>query len=334
MLQMRNCLLSTVLCAAACLTAYAAGSVREIYNDPPVDIQPGIIAVDNLPDNLTACDYHLRIDIPRKSSDASWAVSLSYADSSFTHISMRRNGRMSGDNLYGIPLDIVLSHFSPDSSLTSRRSMIISSKVIPEIDGWSLTLTKNSPDDSLLCSLGQRSRLATFNLDGRGLKSIISSAGTPLALSRLSLFTDSVVRPVVCPLTSLNGLDSIIAESNNPVVGYWRYLDRDTDPLRLNLGGDYTLATIEAPDGTISIIYISGSKASRWKPLMIKGVMRPTIFLNHYDLVWYDTSGNAISSETSADIIDNAILRLNFTLHDSTVRFQKAIVTKQSGQNR
>lgn len=105
--------------------------------------------------------------------------------------------------------------------------------------------------------------------------------------------------------------------------GIYRYLDRDNNPKYCRLGGDYTIALVTSPRGGFDIIYIDGAKINPklWHRGMLKGHLSPTVFQNHYDLEWYDSSFTALSDECSADIEQNAILRLNFPMLKSSVRF-------------
>lgn len=105
--------------------------------------------------------------------------------------------------------------------------------------------------------------------------------------------------------------------------GFYRYLDRDNDQKYCRLGGDYSLALVASPREGYDIIYVAGANINPklWHEGMLKGHLRPTVFTNHYDLEWYDSSLTLHSDECSADIEQNAILRLNFPTLKSTVRF-------------
>ena len=104
--------------------------------------------------------------------------------------------------------------------------------------------------------------------------------------------------------------------------GIYQYLDSQWDRNYTRSGGNYTLALVKTEDG-FDIIYLDGAKTnkSRWKPGMLKGQLHSTIFTNHYNLTWYDSSGNPLTEECSADIEQNAILTLNFPLLKTSMRF-------------
>ena len=111
--------------------------------------------------------------------------------------------------------------------------------------------------------------------------------------------------------------------SANGDEGFWTYLDRDVDLDYARLGGKYRLALVKNNEGYL-IIYIDGAETNKykWREGMIKGVLKSTIFKNHYDLVWYDSTLDLIDCEANA-FIENSILTLNFPLYKSSIRFFK-----------
>ena len=111
--------------------------------------------------------------------------------------------------------------------------------------------------------------------------------------------------------------------SANGDEGFWTYLDRDVDLDYARLGGKYRLALVKNNEGYL-IIYIDGAETNKykWREGMIKGVLKSTIFKNHYDLVWYDSTFDVIDCEANA-FIENSILTLNFPLYKSSIRFFK-----------
>lgn len=135
-------------------------------------------------------------------------------------------------------------------------------------------------------------------------------------------------RPSLCTDWTLDSLKSHIALSDDKAEGFWTYLDRENDPDLATLGGRYTLATVKSGDG-YDIIYVDGSKINPdlWECGKIKGHLSPTIFKNHYNLVWYDAEMSKLDAddETFASLDDNMVLlTLNFPLLSSKMRFSKA----------
>lgn len=104
----------------------------------------------------------------------------------------------------------------------------------------------------------------------------------------------------------------------------WKYLDRQTDNRYTRLGGKYYIATVKEPDGSISIIYLSGAKtnSSLWHEGMLKGKMFKNLLQNDYELQWFDSEMNLIENECHATLNDEkTILSLYFPLLKSTLRF-------------
>lgn len=291
--------------------------VREIYASTPYQIETGLIASDSLPELFSDCRYHLRIDIPPRSRHASWEVTLDYNDRTYSVITLSRTGSATEDPDYGLPIEVVFSSYSSDSLLLNRIKQEVIRDIDPSVDGWSLTLTSFADDENLTCAIGQKTPLLSFPVKKDNLRHISSaSLTTGLRLARLSLFVSESDDLTPKGVYSIAELTDAINNSDDISEGYWSYLDRDTDPTSVGLGGNYRLATLRRPDGAIEIIYLSGARHNKdfWKPMMLKGLLKPTIFTNHYDLIWYDAYGSRISDETSADIIDGSIIRLNFPL--------------------
>lgn len=138
------------------------------------------------------------------------------------------------------------------------------------------------------------------------------------------------VETVVDPLTStvsgwsVDALDDYLAVHRPLPEGRWIYLDAVTDEVRARRGGRYSLAVVasESGDGW-DIIYLGGAavNSDKWKPGMLKGHMRRTIFKDHYDVEWIDATFRPMTFDVSAQIEQGAILQFNFPRYKSTLRF-------------
>lgn len=138
------------------------------------------------------------------------------------------------------------------------------------------------------------------------------------------------VETVVDPLTStvsgwsVDALDDYLAVRRPLPEGSWTYLDAVTDEVRARRGGRYSLAIVasESGDGW-DIIYLGGAavNSDKWKPGMLKGHMRRTIFKDHYDVEWIDATFRPMTFDVSAQIEQGAILQFNFPRYKSTLRF-------------
>ncbi len=123
---------------------------------------------------------------------------------------------------------------------------------------------------------------------------------------------------IVCYLVNRRGVD--------PGEGIWKYFDRNNNPAKGIVGGNYTLATLRNGDGGYDIIYIGGAKTARnrWREGMLKGRLSPSIFRGHFDLVWYDALMQPVSEEANATIQqEGALLEVAFPLYETTFRFSR-----------
>jgi len=128
---------------------------------------------------------------------------------------------------------------------------------------------------------------------------------------------------LACHITEAEIL-SRLETSVDPAEGMWTYLDRDTDDNRARPGGRYTFYIVRDADCYL-MLYKSGAEvnASQWRPFMIKGRMKPTRFVGHYDLVWYDSLMEPMDDDTYASIDDAGILTVEFPVYRSRMRFYR-----------
>ena len=129
-------------------------------------------------------------------------------------------------------------------------------------------------------------------------------------------------RPLDTGLT-IDSLNSRFAASTDPYEGYWQYLDRTMDESKMRLGVKYTVAIVRNGDG-YDILYIDGAAKlpDNWKPTMLKGRLADTIFIDHYNLTWFDAEKEIINDEGNADFTEN-ILSLKLPLNKAEVRLFK-----------
>ncbi len=124
-------------------------------------------------------------------------------------------------------------------------------------------------------------------------------------------------------------LDIRIANSRDPLEGYWTYLDRDLDDKTLRLGGRYTLALVRtASDGGYDIIYVDGAQvnAPRWQCGMLKGHLSPTIFTGNYTATWTDATFRSITDDVQAQTDGDMILTIRFPVYNnSQLRLSKVL---------
>ena len=133
--------------------------------------------------------------------------------------------------------------------------------------------------------------------------------GACVSIERAVLTIDNRQQAAATATTwSLEALDERFSQSTDPVEGYWRYLDRD---------------------GGYDIVYVGGARVmrSQWKPGMVKGHLRPTIFAGNYDLEWIDATLQPLGDEDAYATLEGggAILTLNYPLYKSQVRYARVL---------
>lgn len=126
------------------------------------------------------------------------------------------------------------------------------------------------------------------------------------------------------PLSEEAVMERMANSGGESPAGVWNYLDRNTDAAYMRPGGKYTIAVIPSV-GTpgFDIIYLDGAEINNsvWSRGMLKGRLTPTPFQGHYNLLWFDAEMNPITDECSATLENSSILRLDFPLLKSSIRF-------------
>lgn len=116
------------------------------------------------------------------------------------------------------------------------------------------------------------------------------------------------------------------AQTADPMECFWSYFDRENNPDYSRPGGRYTLATVGDGAGGYTILYVDGAETypDRWKACMVKGRLRPTVFVGQYDLEWVDSEFERITRDIHAHVDDSgSLLILEFPLMKMRMRFAK-----------
>lgn len=108
--------------------------------------------------------------------------------------------------------------------------------------------------------------------------------------------------------------------------GVYGFLDCDIDTESCRKGGDYRLAVVKGSEGGYDIVYLGGAVENHraWMPGRIKGKLEPTIFLDHFNLVWYDSAGEECHDGLWADF-KGSILELHFPAERGVLRFSRSL---------
>lgn len=147
--------------------------------------------------------------------------------------------------------------------------------------------------------------------------------GCSLKVKRICYEDSPIPQLLFATNYSKEWLDKKMAESSDPIEGYWIYLDRSTDDRFFELGGKYTIAIIKE-DAGYNVLYVDGAElySGYWIPYMSKGRLSETPFVGHFDLEWHDAMKNIIDDETYA-VLSDFVLTLHFPIQKSQVRFRK-----------
>ena len=147
--------------------------------------------------------------------------------------------------------------------------------------------------------------------------------GCSLKVKRICYEDSPIPQLLFATNYSKEWLDKKMAESSDPIEGYWIYLDRSTDDRFFELGGKYTIAIIKE-DAGYNVLYVDGAElySGYWIPYMSKGRLSETPFVGHFDLEWHDAMKNIIDDETYA-VLSDFVLTFHFPIQKSQVRFRK-----------
>lgn len=308
-------------------TAYAQipGNIRQEYYRPPVKWMPADTIRDTLPDVCLAVNAHLRVRVP---SHRRLDITLVYNridSANYRSCRLLREAGPVDDRLMALPLTVTLSEVAGGIAAPIH-SATIQGGLDPASDDYSLKLASNRSGSYV--TVGQKEALWTrevpFRVHGAG--EMLWFCGSESELLRCSLGVEKAEPYSFARFASTEELDAYLAASTDVCEGYWIYFDRDTDPRVFSVGGDYRLATVKASDNNgYEIIYLGGARtnATAWSEMRIKGYLRPTGFIGHYDLEWIDPSGAVHKRETSADIVDGSSLTLYFPLYAGKVRYRR-----------
>lgn len=153
----------------------------------------------------------------------------------------------------------------------------------------------------------------------------VSGSGK-FSITRAIIREDVDPKPMLMTEWTVDSVMDYIALSSDPLEAVWEYLDRDNDTSLAVMGGRYILATVKNGNG-YDIIYLGGAvtMSRLWEPCMKKGELIPTIFVNDFNLVWYDSLMNRMGrdDEINASVTDNSILTLRFPLLSTQLRFSR-----------
>lgn len=266
----------------------------------------------------------------RGDSPCSWSFAWNYADGqNYDYVRVRRRSPDFGDMLDRRAVVVSLGFVA--DGMDSLVESVEVRKDLGAVRGYS-SLALEWCDDVLNVYFGTKS-----------LTRIVSSDMPHPVLPKARIMSEgkidveyAVVETVPNPAVELaSGWDverlrRRLERPLDEMEGLWTFFDRETDDYRARLGGRYTLACVADDRGGYLLLYLDGAEvnASGWTPLMIKGHLTATQYENNYDLKWYDSVMNPMSSEDYAVFDGEGLLILNFPIHRSKIRMAKRPVSR------
>lgn len=170
----------------------------------------------------------------------------------------------------------------------------------------------------------ERAKLQTY--EGDSATRVILRQTKSCQLRRVIINQQKRVPASFCHLTA-DGLIEHLKTSTDSIEGIWQYLDRDVPAPTVQFAQTNNLAIVHNPqtgDYDIVLTKLPSSYANLWRPMQIKGHLKPTIFVNHFDAEWINGDRTAVyDREVSATIEQNAILTFYFPLLKSQVRYRR-----------
>ena len=155
----------------------------------------------------------------------------------------------------------------------------------------------------------------TFDTRTGGVISATVPDGTEVL--RRTLRAEALAPRETAPFSDLETLKSHIDSSTDAREGFYTYLDKDiptSGPAAISQPEGYSMAVVADPEtpGGYLLIYLSGNSRG-WEALEIKGRLRPTVFMNHFDLEWTDAGRHPHRGGSYAQFSENnSILKFAF----------------------
>lgn len=263
-------------------------------------------------------------------SPYSWSFAWNYADSrNYDYVTIRRRGSDFGDMLDRSAVVVSVGYVA-DGSDNLVESVEVR-KDIGAVRGCS-SLALEWSDGALNVYFGTKSLTKVLSVEMSHPRlpeaKIMSVGKIDVEYAVVETVSDPAVE--LASGWDIDGLRRRLERPLDEMEGLWTFFDRETDDYRARLGGRYTLACVADGVGGYLLLYLDGAEvnASCWRPLMIKGRLTATQYENNYDLKWYDSVMNPMSSEDFAVFDGESLLTLNFPIHRSKIRMAKHPVSR------
>lgn len=286
------------------------------WYEPCRRIEPGTMMLGEMPAYPQRVDAHVRVGQPEPHGSAAVTLAWNAADSlNYSYARLDLTGH--------------------DDDIYLGKAILTIGKTRNGVDNPSASYTFDpSPGyeslrliyDGFSARVSAKGDAYPVDYDPAGPTTILLITDRPIRCRRLTALGRAPAPLETSSFANLDSLIETIEGSTDKAEGIWEYMDRDIRPGAASLGGQYRLATARNPGGGYDIIYLDGAEAnaSRWRPMTIKGWLKPTIFTGHYDLRWVDAHGNLLERECNAQLDPNgAILILRFPLQNAQLRLRR-----------
>lgn len=288
---------------------------------PPFRLEAGTMLCDTLPEAVESVDWHLRLNaakIRRTHCRIIWNADTAMNNFRFCDIEIPEE--MEQDDGFPVMPRYILGAHAEGNEVRTANGKFHTTYPSGEAAALSIRLRADARGAAIECGGSKADGIIEidFRTDPAGI--ISASVDRPTNILRHSLRAESRHPSRNAPFSDADGLTAYMKESSDPVEGIWDYLDRDIDPVRCTLGAFYRLATVSTGNGNYEIYSID--KKGKTAPVY-KGLLIPSIFMNHYDLQWLDARGHMLTTDTSAGIENGSVLTLSFRLLKSSVRFSR-----------
>ncbi|MGM9846223.1 MAG: hypothetical protein ACI30K_08380 [Muribaculaceae bacterium] len=283
----------------------------------------GLHLTDSIAAAYTSLDYTVRAAIDSR-AEASWGIVWGLTSpGDYRGISVTFAPQGAADEVYDQSITVTQYAVADGTRRVISTADYPARDIDPRHDGFSLKLQVR-PSGAIVCggaAMPLFEEMVERPADAPAALGFTSSA--PLTIMHCDMHCDTISRRLHIDPASI----SARIDTSDPHQGFWTYFDRDTDPALAALGGSYELATVPRCDATPGylIIYLGGApQGSQWRPGDVKGILTPTIFSHHYDLLWLDEQGIAMTRDQSATFdASGALLTLSFPLYKATIRFSR-----------
>lgn len=293
------------------------GYARNDWYESPIELEPGLTLIDTLKPNAESVHIHARLQRKNKKPTA-WELQWNQNnDGNYNMAIVNLPDQRAFDDIY-VPDGLVEVYEVRDNEAILLEEVnfpvddpSVSLKLV--YDGVSARLYAGTKDRTLI---GQ----VPYNASKGG--GVVVSLQCSMRAIRLTAESQSYPLPNYIEWEKSNTYNYSVI----PIIGEWKYLDRDINQSLASLGGKYDLFIVPGEENSYYIMVDDGANVNReaWSEDRIKGLLSPSGFRGNYDLIWYDALGRRLDDDNNAQLSDDgAVLTLYFPVYKSQIRFKK-----------